>query len=111
VAAGQLGLTGGAQPIFFPNPQKTSIQLLLEAQQHKIYAQTTPLDNAVSSLFFFVSFILQHVVLDILLLNYFKILRFFCCLEMKWRSIGSVSLHKKRFKKLSCFIKTQKPSM
>jgi hypothetical protein len=53
VAAGQLGLTGGAQPIFFffPNPLKTSIQLLLEAQQHKKYAQTTPLDYGVSSLF------------------------------------------------------------
>jgi hypothetical protein len=53
VAAGQLGLTGGAQPIyvFFPNPRKTSIQLLLEAQQHKKYAQTTPLDDGVSSLF------------------------------------------------------------
>jgi hypothetical protein len=54
VAAGQLGLTGGAQPIFFPpNPRKTSIQLLLEAQQHKKYAQTTPLDDGVSSLFKF----------------------------------------------------------
>jgi hypothetical protein len=32
----------GAQPIFFfLNPRKTSIQLLLEAQQHKKYAQTT----------------------------------------------------------------------
>jgi hypothetical protein len=53
VAAGQLKLTGGAQPIFvfFPNPRKTSIQLLLEAQQHKKYAQTTPLDDGVSSLF------------------------------------------------------------
>jgi hypothetical protein len=54
VAAGQLGLTGGAQPIFvffFPHPRKTSIQLLLEAQQHKKYAQTTPLDDGVSSLF------------------------------------------------------------
>jgi hypothetical protein len=52
VAAGQLGLTGGAQPIFvfFPNPRKTSIQLVLEAQQHKKYAQTTPLDDGVSSL-------------------------------------------------------------
>jgi hypothetical protein len=55
VAAGQLGHTGGAQPIFvfFPNPRKTSIQLLLEAQQHKKYAQTTPLDDGVSSLFIF----------------------------------------------------------
>jgi hypothetical protein len=54
VAAGQLGLTGGAQPIFvfFPNPRKTSIQLPLEAQQHKKYAQTTPLDDGVSSLFY-----------------------------------------------------------
>jgi hypothetical protein len=50
VAAGQLGLTGGAQPIFFPNPRKQVIQLLLEAQQHKKYAQTTPLDDEVSSL-------------------------------------------------------------
>jgi hypothetical protein len=40
VAAGQLRLIGGAQPIFvfFSNPRKTSIQLLLEAQQHKKYA-------------------------------------------------------------------------
>jgi hypothetical protein len=30
--------------------RKTSIQLLLEAQQHKKYAQTTPLDDGVSSL-------------------------------------------------------------
>jgi hypothetical protein len=37
--------------LFFPNPRKTSIQLLLEAQQHKKYAQTTPLDDGVSSLF------------------------------------------------------------
>jgi hypothetical protein len=57
VAAGQLGFTGGAQPIFvfFPNPRKTSIQLLLEAQQHKKYAQTTPLDDGVSSLFHLIS--------------------------------------------------------
>jgi hypothetical protein len=55
VTAGQLELTGGAQPIFFffPNPLKTSIQLLLKAQQHKKYAQTTPLDDGVSSLLFF----------------------------------------------------------
>jgi hypothetical protein len=55
VAAGQLGLTGGAQPIFvfFLNSRKTSIQILLEAQQHKKYAQTTPLDDGVSSLLFF----------------------------------------------------------
>jgi hypothetical protein len=38
---------------FFPNPQKTSIQLLSEVQQHKKYAQTTPLDDGVSSLLFF----------------------------------------------------------
>jgi hypothetical protein len=50
VAAGQLGLTGEAQPIFFRNPRKTSIQLLLEAQQHMKYAQTTPLDDGVSYL-------------------------------------------------------------
>jgi hypothetical protein len=50
VAAGQLGLTGGVQPIIFPNPRKSSIQLLLEAQQHKKYAQTTPLGDIVSSL-------------------------------------------------------------
>jgi hypothetical protein len=48
VAAGQLG-----RPIFFPpNPRKTSIQLLLEAKQHNKNAQTTPLDDGVSSLFF-----------------------------------------------------------
>jgi hypothetical protein len=39
---------------FFPNPRKTSIQLLLEAQQPKKYAQTTPLDDGVSSLLFFI---------------------------------------------------------
>jgi hypothetical protein len=33
------------------NPRKTSIQLLLKAQQHKKYAQTAPLDDGVSSLF------------------------------------------------------------
>jgi hypothetical protein len=61
VAAGQLGLIGGTQPIFFffPNPLNTSIQLLLEAQQHKKYAQTTPLDDGVSlgvsSLLLFIS--------------------------------------------------------
>jgi hypothetical protein len=49
VAARQPGITGGAEPIFFPNPRKTSMQLLLEAQQHKKYAQTTPLDDGVSS--------------------------------------------------------------
>jgi hypothetical protein len=43
------------QPIFFPNPRKTSIQLLLEAQEHKKYAQTTPLDVGVSSLLIFFS--------------------------------------------------------
>jgi hypothetical protein len=55
VGAGQLGLTGGAQPIFlfFPNPLKTRIQLLLEAQHHKKYAQTTPLGDGVSSLLSF----------------------------------------------------------
>jgi hypothetical protein len=53
LAACQLGLTGEAQPILSPNPRKTTIQLLLEAQQHKKYAQTTPLDDGVSSLFKF----------------------------------------------------------
>jgi hypothetical protein len=53
VAVGQLGLTGVEEPIFSPNPQKTNIKLLLEAQQHKKYAQTTPLDDGVSSLFLF----------------------------------------------------------
>jgi hypothetical protein len=42
VAAGQLGLR-------LPNPRKTSLKLLLEAQQHKKYAP--PLDDGVSSLF------------------------------------------------------------
>jgi hypothetical protein len=51
VAAGQLGLTADFC-FFFPNPRKTSIQLLLEAQQQKKYAQTTPLDDGVSSLLF-----------------------------------------------------------
>jgi hypothetical protein len=54
VAAGQLGFTGGAQPFFFSNPRKTSIQLLLEAQQHKKYAQTTPLNDGVSSFSVFI---------------------------------------------------------
>jgi hypothetical protein len=45
---------------FSPNPRKTSIQLLLEAQQHKKYAQTTPLDDGVSSLFSIISYNLQH---------------------------------------------------
>jgi hypothetical protein len=60
VAAGQLVLTGGAQPFFFSNPRKTNIQLLLEAQQQKKYAQTTPLDDEVSSLFFLHSCFLLH---------------------------------------------------
>jgi hypothetical protein len=37
---------------FFPIPRKTSIQLVLEAQQRKKYAQPTPLDDGVSSLLF-----------------------------------------------------------
>jgi hypothetical protein len=63
VATGQLGLTGGAQPVFvfFPHPRKTSIQLLLEPQQHKKYAQTTPLDDGVSSLFLF-NFIFEKLI-------------------------------------------------
>jgi hypothetical protein len=32
---------------FFPKSTKKSIQLLLKAQQHKKYAQTTPLDDGV----------------------------------------------------------------
>jgi hypothetical protein len=36
---------------FFPNPRKTSKQLLLKAQQQKKYAQFTPLDDEVSYLF------------------------------------------------------------
>jgi hypothetical protein len=35
---------------FFPKSTKTCIQQLLEAQQHKKYAQITPLDDGVSSL-------------------------------------------------------------
>jgi hypothetical protein len=38
---------------FLPNPRKTNIKLLLKAQQHNKYAQTTPLDDGVSSLFLF----------------------------------------------------------
>jgi hypothetical protein len=54
VPAGQLGFTGGASRFFLPNPRKTSIhQLLLEDQQHTKYAQTTSLDDGVSSLFSF----------------------------------------------------------
>jgi hypothetical protein len=52
VTAGQLGLTGGAQPIFFPNPRKTSIQHFWKPNRK--YAQTTPLDDGVSSLFIFI---------------------------------------------------------
>jgi hypothetical protein len=50
MAAGQLWLTGGAQPIFFPQIHEKQVlkQLLLEAQEHKKYAQTTPLDDGVS---------------------------------------------------------------
>jgi hypothetical protein len=40
----------GQADFFFPNTRKTSIQLLLEAQQHMKYVQTTPLDDEVSSL-------------------------------------------------------------
>jgi hypothetical protein len=62
---------------FFPNPRKTRIQLLLEAQQHKKYAQTT--DDGVSSLlysisikglklscvlFFFSSFLFSSYIVD-----------------------------------------------
>jgi hypothetical protein len=35
----------------FLNQRKTSIHLILEAQLHKKYAQITPLDDGVSSLF------------------------------------------------------------
>jgi hypothetical protein len=50
VAAGQLWLTAGPSR-FFSQIHGKSIQLLLEAQQHKKYAQTTPLDDGVSYLF------------------------------------------------------------
>jgi hypothetical protein len=40
---------------FFPNSRKTSIQLVLEAQQHKKFSQTTPLDDGVSSLFMYLN--------------------------------------------------------
>jgi hypothetical protein len=46
------------QPIFSPKSTKTSIKLLLEAQQHKKYAQNTPLDDGISSLFLYKLFIL-----------------------------------------------------
>jgi hypothetical protein len=42
---------GPCRFFFFPNSRKTSIQLLLEAKQHKKYDQTTPLDDGVFSLF------------------------------------------------------------
>jgi hypothetical protein len=61
VAASQLGLTGRAQPIFFPNLRKTSIELFLEAQQHKKYAQTTPLDDGVSSLLQLYWFLISNI--------------------------------------------------
>jgi hypothetical protein len=53
VAAGQLGLTGGAQPIFvfFPNPQKKYTTTFGSLTAQKKNAQTTPLDDEVSSLF------------------------------------------------------------
>jgi hypothetical protein len=52
VAAGQLGLTGGAQPIFFsPKSTKYKFTSTFGTQQHKKYAQTTPLEDGVSSLF------------------------------------------------------------
>jgi hypothetical protein len=65
VTAGQLELTGGAQPILFfsPNPRKTSTQLLLEAQQHKKYAQTTPLDDGVTSLLLLFLFLWYKIIL------------------------------------------------
>jgi hypothetical protein len=57
VTAGQWGLTGGAQPtFFFSKPRKTSKLLLLEAQQLKIYPQTTP------SLPFYLKFTLSRNV-------------------------------------------------
>jgi hypothetical protein len=52
VVFGQLGFTGGAKLIFFPQIHKKSI-ILLETQQHKKYAQTTPLDDGFSFLFVF----------------------------------------------------------
>jgi hypothetical protein len=52
VAAGQLSSQAGPSRLLIPNPQKTSIQHLLEAQQHKKYAQTTPFDDGVSFLLF-----------------------------------------------------------
>jgi hypothetical protein len=55
VAAGQLGLTGGPSYFFSPKTTKKRIQLLLEAQQHKNYAQTTPLDDGISFLFIILS--------------------------------------------------------
>jgi hypothetical protein len=50
VAAGQLELTGGAQPIFVFS-QILEKQVYNYFWKHKKYAQTTPLDDGVSSLF------------------------------------------------------------
>jgi 2C-methyl-D-erythritol 2,4-cyclodiphosphate synthase len=48
----QLGFTGGAQSIFFPNPRITSIQYnYFWKQQPKKNTQNTPIDDGVSSLF------------------------------------------------------------
>jgi hypothetical protein len=54
--AGQLGLTGGVQPIiikqlkFNPTVWKTCLRLLMEAQSRN-YAQTTPSADGVSAFF------------------------------------------------------------
>jgi hypothetical protein len=55
VAAGQLGLTGGAQPIFcfFPESLKNKYTTTFGSPKAQKYAQTTPLDDGVSSLFGF----------------------------------------------------------
>jgi hypothetical protein len=49
---------------FFPNPRKTTIQLVLEAQHHKKYAQPTPLDDGVSflSVIIFITLSIAHPV-------------------------------------------------
>jgi hypothetical protein len=52
-SAGQLGLTGGAQPIFvfFPTSTKNKYTTTFGSPTAKKYAQTTPLDDEVSFLF------------------------------------------------------------
>jgi hypothetical protein len=66
VAAGQLELTGGAQPIFvfFSKSTKNKYTTTFGSPiAQKKYAQTTPLDDGVSSLLFLKALCSYFVVL------------------------------------------------